>query len=184
MNNIYLLAQNNIDQLQDLYAGYDDHFNLVAAPRIRLFLKMKEIINNNHLLWTIKYSPVNKPENEIRASVVDPNKKFHFYFAIPLSQKFELKLFLGDNTFNFFEAHPFLIQKEIIKKDEFNVSATLNTLPHLILSDKIQRIDRTLLESEVKMESVKESELFLLIETMIKRFTPSLVKIVNNEWAF
>ncbi len=164
---------------------YSDHFVTIVEPRLRSLLYIKEVLPEADLLdWNILYAPVNKSRNCVQLSLIDPRKKFHFFYEIPLLQKFELNLFLGDNTFNFFEAHPLLMEKAVIEASDFKVSATLNTLPHLKLSPETPAFDRVLLDTKdtPARKQVEDSQMFRTVSKAHQRFTKPLYKIINGEW--
>jgi len=178
------LSSKAINSLVSKY-HYSDHFVSIVEPRLRSLLYIKDVLPETELLkWNIVYAPVNKGGNCVQLSLIDPRKKFHFFYVIPLLHKFELNLFLGDNTFNFFEAHPLLIEKEVIQESDYKISATLNTLPHLKLASATRSFDRVLLEEneDPSTDTIKNSQIYRTISEAHQLFTPSLYKIINGEW--
>jgi len=164
---------------------YSDHFVTIVEPRLRSLLYIKDALpETEQLKWTIVYSPVNKGGNCVQLSLIDPRKKFHFFYVIPLLHKFELNLFLGDNTFNFFEAHPLLIEKEVIQESDYKIAATLNTLPHLKLAPATRSFDRVLLEAKESpsIEAIKDCQIYRAISEAHHHFTTPLYKIIKGEW--
>nr|WP_321408925.1 hypothetical protein [uncultured Carboxylicivirga sp.] len=160
MSEKLILSDSAIDQLCEQHKE-DPHFATIALPRLRLLNKLQVFfIDEARLIWEIVYSPINKATNCVRIHLNDPNERFAFYFEIPLMQRFDLHLYLGNNTFNFFEAHPLLIEKKVIEKDEFEVKATNHTLPHLDLNVPKARFERPLLEEEITLDSVRESQIY------------------------
>jgi len=178
------LTSTSIDLLANKY-HYSDHFVTIVEPRLRSLLYIKDVLPETELLeWNIVYTPVNKASNCVQLSLIDGHKKFHFFYTIPLLHKFELNLFLGDNTFNFFEAHPLLIEKAIIQESDYKIAATLNTLPHLKLAESTRYYDRSLLEMKNMPASgdIKECQIYKAIAKAHHHFTPPLYKIITGEW--
>ncbi|MBI9062730.1 MAG: hypothetical protein JEZ14_12155 [Marinilabiliaceae bacterium] len=178
------LSSESINALVSKY-HYSDHFVTIVEPRLRSLLHIKDVLPETaQLEWTIVYAPVNKGGNCVQLSLIDPRKKFHFSYVIPLLHKFELNLFLGDNTFNFFEAHPLLIEKEVIQESDYKIAATLNTLPHLKLASATRSFDRVLLEAKESpsIEAIKDCQIYRAISQAHLQFTTPLYKIINGEW--
>lgn len=178
------LSIESINSLVSKY-HYSDHFVTIVEPRLRSLLYIKDVFpKTEQLEWNIVYAPVNKGSNSIKLSLIDPRKKFHFFYVIPLLHKFELNLFLGDNTFNFFEAHPLLIEKDVIQESDYKIAATLNTLPHLKLASATHSFDRVLLEAKESpsIEVIKNCQIYRAISEAHHQFTPPLYKIITGEW--
>lgn len=162
----------------------DVHFTHIVKPRLMFLLKIKELHSNfRNFKWFIRYSPVNKGNNALCIQLTDPRDKFAFYFNIPLLQGFQLQLYLGNNTFNFFETHPLLIEKGVMRKDEYEVKATSNTLPHLILSNKSTRYQLDLIEDcNIEDIKIKDSKINQCLENAFKQFNQALFNIINTKW--
>ncbi|MCU4174986.1 hypothetical protein [Carboxylicivirga sp. N1Y90] len=162
----------------------DVHFTQIVKRRLIFLLKIKEVHSSvKDIEWTINYSPVNKGNNSIRITLNDPRNKFAFYYNIPLLQRFHLQLYLGNNTFNFFEAHPLLIEKGVMKDDEYEVKATINTLPHLLLSKNSTRYELNLLEEKLTdNSSIESSKINQSIESAFRQFNQALFNIINTKW--
>ena len=178
------LSSESINLLASKY-HYSDHFVTIVEPRLRSLLYIKDVLPETKLLeWNIVYAPVNKGSNCVHLSLIDPRKKFHFFYVIPLLHKFELNMFLGDNTFNFFEAHPLLIEKGVIQESDYKIAATLNTLPHLKLAADVRSFDRVLLKAKQipSVEDIKECHIYRAIAKAHHRFTARLYKIINGGW--
>ena len=157
-------------------------FENIALPRLKFINAIKEqLAAHDNLEWNIKLSPVNRAENNVTISLVDDRKKFHFFYVIPLSLRLNVHLFLGDNTFNFFEAHPLLLKASVIKEGEFPVEATMNTLPHLVLTTKADKFEMSnLRKNELTPDEVKSSSLCQLLEKAFLRFNQPLFDIING----
>jgi hypothetical protein len=90
---------------------------------------------------------------------------------------------LGDNTFNFFEAHPLLLEKGVIKEGEYPVDATMNTLPHLMLSSRKDKFEMKSLNSQVLDEDeVKQSALYQLLKQAFEKFNTPLFEIIKGTY--
>ncbi len=94
-----------------------------------------------------------------------------------------MHLYLGDNTFNFFEAHPLLIQQGVIAEDEYAVAATVNTLPHLVLSGRGYRYETSLLTTAgYETEALQQSRLYILLKDAFDKFNKGLFSIIDGTY--
>ncbi len=180
------LSLENLIELKEKH-DYSEHFKLVVWPRALVWLGLKEQFKEfDTLHWKIHYTPENMHNNMISMHIGDPDEqKFNFYFQIPLVQKLSFNLYLGDSTYNFFEIHPLLIEKGVIKKDEIPIQATSTILPHLVLSDSESKYQKAVLwkiNEENYKEQVKNDPLINLLLINFKRFIPPLQNIINGEW--
>jgi len=179
MSKALTLSKSVIKQLHDEYA-YDEHFLNIVYPRLRFLNAIKEEMSNE-LLWTVQYSMTNKMESSVNISLPDKRKKFHFYYAIPLTLRLSIHLYLGDNTFNFFEAHPLLLNHGILKEGEYKVEATLNTLPHLVLSKRSDKYDQSLLsKTEFKSDDLRNSNVYDILKASFQKFNPALMQLIDG----
>ncbi len=165
---------------------WSDHFNLILWPRILIWLGLKEQFSENkNLKWMIHYTPDNMHNNFISMHIIDPADKFNFYFQCPMLEKFSLNLYLGDNTYNFFEAHPLLLEKKVIKENEYQVAATSTILPHLVLSTPNSMYSRDILytinESNY-LDLTKYDPIINLLTFNFNKFISPIQKIINGEW--
>ena len=58
---------------------------------------------------------------------------------------FELRVYLSNSTVHFLDLYNFLIDKNIIKKDQFALKAEYHTIPHFILNTETKRYDMSIL---------------------------------------
>lgn len=177
-----------LNNLENLYAQneWSDHFKLVVWPRSLFWLGLKEQFEDYNLDWKIHFTPENMHNNFISMHVKDAKEVFNFYFQVPLVEKLSFNLFLGDNTYNFFEIQPLLISKGVIKENEFPIKATSTILPHLSLSTANSKYDKGILWSVNKQnysEVVKNDPLINLLVQVFKKFVPALEKVISNEWS-
>ncbi len=165
---------------------WNDHFNLVLWPRILIWLGLKEqFADNKNLKWMIYYTPQNMHNNFISMHIIDPSDKFNFYFQCPMLEKFSFNLYLGDSTYNFFEAHPLLLENKIIKEDEYQIGATSTILPHLILSTPNSKYSRDILykiDESNYLEITKNDPIINLLTLNFNKFISPIQKIINGEW--
>jgi hypothetical protein len=165
---------------------WNEHFNVILWPRILVWLGLKEqFIDIESIQWKIHYSPDNMNNNMISIHIKDPERVFNFYFQIPLIQKLNFNLFLGDNTYNFFEAHPLLLSNRIIKPNEFPVKASSNILPHLQLSTHVNKYNpQALIKiNEINFKQLtKHDALINMLTYHFKKFIPALENIINGAW--
>jgi hypothetical protein len=164
----------------------NEHFQTVVWPRLVYWLRVKEQCDvDGRLIWTFRWSPVQVSRNEIAVSLPDSRGEFHFYYAIPLMQSLKVLLYLGDNTFNFFEAHPLLVQNGIVGETEFPVDATLNSLPCLVLSNAaITYPTGQMLEIAGQGIDWQGSVLDVSdrMTALFARFNPALDSIITGKW--
>lgn len=181
MSETIYLSKEGIEALSQHLVG-NEQFESIALPRLNLINAVKQQLSSyENLEWSIKFSPVNRSENCVIISLIDEQKKFHFFYIIPLSLRLKVQLFLGDNTFNFFEAHPLLLKKGIIKDGEYPVDATMNTLPHLMLSTRNDRFESAHLHSsKLSVDEVKQSCLYRLLKQSFEKFNTPLFDIING----
>ena len=165
---------------------WSDHFKLVVWPRILFWLGMKELfVDNEQLSWKIHYTPDNMHNNFISMHIVDEKEVFNFYFQVPLVERLSFNLYLGDNTYNFFEIHPVLIANGIIKKDEVEIGATSTVLPHLVLTTSNSKYDKKILwdiHEENYAKLVQHDAIINLLNANFIKFIPPLRRIIDNEW--
>lgn len=134
LDNVLKLKQEN---------DWNDHFKLILWPRILTWLGLKEQFNSLESLdWKIHYTPENMHNNFISMHIKDEKDTFNFYFQVPLVQNLSFNLYLGDNTYNFFETYPLIIKNNLISEDEYKVKATSTILPHLLLSSANHKYSR------------------------------------------
>jgi len=168
--------------------SHSDHFNIILWPRILFWLGLKEHFSDyKNLNWKIHYTPDNMHNNFISMHVRYEKTKLNFYFQVPLVQKFSFNLYLGDNTYNFFDAYPLLNRKGVIKKDEYKIEATSTILPHLVLSttaNKYQQACIYRINEENYSDITKTDPAINLLVTSFRKFIPPIEKIINGEWKF
>ncbi|GAF02493.1 hypothetical protein [Saccharicrinis fermentans] len=178
----------NLVNVKELKAQneWSDHFKLVVWPRILFWLGLKELfVDHKQLDWKIHFTPDNMHNNFISMHIVDEKEVFNFYFQVPLVERLSFNLYLGDNTYNFFEIHPALIAKGVIKKEEIEIGATSNILPHLVLSTSNSKYDKRILwdiDEDNYCKLVKYDPIINLLNANFIRFIPPLKKIIDNEW--
>ncbi len=182
MSDITLLNSENIENLGQLYID-DPHFNTIVKPRILFLNKLQDLfIEESNLSWQINYSPTHRSSNCVRITLKDAQKKFAFYYQIPLLQRFELHLYLGNNTFNFFEAYPFLIEKEVMKEDEYKVKATTQILPHMVLSLRSTNYQREFMDENLTLNAILDSNIYKNISNAFNQFNEALFNIIHSKW--
>ncbi len=177
-----------LENIQKLKAENDwsDHFNITLWLRLLIWLGLKEqFADKKELKWMIHYTPQNMHNNFVSMHIVDPADKFNFYFQCPLVEKFSLNLYLGDNTYNFFEAHPLLMEKNVFKDGEYPIAATSTILPHLVLSTKVSKYTKDCLyhiDESNYIELTKTDPFINLLTLNFNKFITPIQKIINGEW--
>lgn len=176
------LTTENIEKLKLEYE-FDDHFSSIALPRIAFLNKLKDLfIEHEKLNWELHYSPVHKASNCVRVVLNDPSDKFAFYFEIPLMQRFDLLLFLGNNTFNFFEAYPLLLSKGVFAEGDYKVKATSRILPHMDINTPRARYEYELLSEQTKVNEILNSQIYKNVLAAFDKFNTPLFNIINAQW--
>lgn len=174
-----------LDEIEKLAMAYDghEHFSTVVKPRLLIWDAVKGHCELGHdLIWTFRWTPQHVSRNEVAISLPDARNEFHFYYSVPLMQPLKINLYLGDNTFNFFEAFPRLVQQGVITENEFLIDATLNSLPSLSLTKTSVRYPRHLLD-EIALTGTLQSEPHALVEMMdcyFERFNGPLLGIIQG----
>ncbi|WP_068471584.1 hypothetical protein [Saccharicrinis aurantiacus] len=175
----------NLTQLKE-ENSWNDHFTITLWPRLLNWLGIIEQFKDYaNIEWRLHYTPNNMHSNMLSAHIIDPNKTFNFYFQIPLKQNFQFNLYLGDNTYNFFEIHPFLVHKGVISNSEPKIEATSSILPHLVLStenSKYQRATLMKINSDNYISITKNDPLINLLVLNFSKFIAPLNKIISGEW--
>ena len=177
LENLQLLKEQN---------DWSDHFNVVVWPRVLFWLGIKEQFKEyTSLDWKIHFTPDNMHNNFISMHIRDDQDVFNFYFQVPLVEKLTFNLYLGDSTYNFFEIHPFLIDRKIIKKDEYQIQATSNILPHLVLSSESTKYDKAVLweiDESSYLKAVANDPIINTLVAGFRKFISPLEKIIKGEW--
>lgn len=182
MSDTKALNTHNIQLLNDLYSE-DPHFSNIVKVRLAFLNRIKDLfIEDINLEWQIHFSATHRSSNCVRIVLKDLQSKFAFYYQIPLLQRFELHLYLGNNTFNFFEAHPFLIKKNVMRADEYKVKATTQILPHLDLSSRKVNFQRAFMEESLPLENLMESQIYRKLNQAFGQFNEALFNIINSKW--
>ncbi len=175
----------NIQKLKE-DNDWSDHFNLILWPRLLVWLGLKEQFSDyKELSWKIHYTPENMHNNFVSMHIQYPNETFNFYFQVPLVQNLSFNLYLGDNTYNFFEIYPRLISEGIFKEEDYKVAATSTILPHIVLSTPNTKYDRRMLmeiSEENYTELTKNDPLINLLILSFNKFIQPLQKVISGEW--
>lgn len=163
----------------------NEHFQCIAKARLLLLDNIRQQLDTvEGLEWTFTYTPVNTLANRVKISLKDPEGRFDFFLAIPLLLNYELHLYLGDHTFNFFEAYPLLISKSIFAEGDYPVKATSRIMAHLVVSGAITRYEQQALNSiETDNDCTAVDQRILdNIKESLEKFIPPLNKIISGEW--
>ncbi|MBI9060066.1 hypothetical protein L3049_21165 [Labilibaculum sp. DW002] len=125
----------------------NQNFIHTALPRLNILLAIKkELKSISNLEWEFEYNHTNVNQNAVRIQFRNQiSNDFNFFYEIPLSMNFELRAYLSNSTVHFLDLYNFLIDKNIIKKDQFALKAEYHTIPHFILNTKTKRYDMSIL---------------------------------------
>jgi len=125
----------------------NNNFIYTALPRIKSLYTIKKSLKAiPNLEWMFEFNHTNVNDNKVIIRY-NHNKSsdFSFSYEIPLAQKFELRVFLSKSSVHFIDIYNFLINRNIISKDQFPLKAAYHTIPHFILN-KNKRYDLGILK--------------------------------------
>lgn len=171
-----LFNQVNLEKFSQEYSG-NENFTHIALPRLKiLYAIKKELKSISKLDWYVEFnhSDINLNRVILRYRQSD-NKDFNFYYEIPLSLKFELRIFLSNSSIHFIDLYNFLLEKKIIKKDQFAIKAAYHTIPHFLINSETKRYDMKIISKYSKLDQGDEK----LIDEKVKKEIQTATQIFN-----
>lgn len=181
---IFTFDKEGIEKANTIFQN-NNNFIYTAFPRIKCLYAIKKAIKAiPNLEWMLEFDHVNVHQNKIIIRYNhNKSEDFAFSYEIPLSQKFELRVFLSKSSVHFIDIYNFLIEREIISKNQFILKAEYHTIPHFILN-KTNRYDFGILKQHT--DSI-ELHLDLIDENIKKElhnsfsiFNPIFNEILGN----
>lgn len=178
------LTQKNIEEAYRTFAD-NEHFRQIAFPRLKaIYYIKKELKDIPDLEWKFKYDHVNLPTNHISLHFTPcKGTDFSFFYKIPLVQKFEFQLYLGTSSIHFIEINNYLIEKNLLSKDQFPIKAEYRTIPHLLLNGNIKRYQIDVLskiEEQDTFAPIIDNNILQVMQKSIKLMNPILKNIITS----
>lgn len=172
----YLFTTANLEKLIQEYSE-NQNFTLNILPRIKILLAIKKELNTiPQLNWQIEFNHTDVNLNRITIHYKNQvNNDFNFFYEIPLSLKFELRVFLSNSSIHFIDLYNFLLEKEIISKDQFSIKAAYHTIPHFVINSETKRYDMGI----ISKYSTNNDQLENFIDEKVKNDILSGIKIFN-----
>lgn len=133
------LNKTNIEEVTKKFTT-NDHFKHIALPRLLAIYAIKKTLRNvTDIKWFFEYNFTNTNNNRVILEF-QHNKQddLTLFYEIPLTQKFELRVYLGISSAHFLDIYNFLINKNIITENQFTLKAQYHTIPHFILNTKFK----------------------------------------------
>ncbi|MDQ2180051.1 hypothetical protein [Marinifilum sp. D714] len=140
------LEKVNIKKAFELFA-HNQNFTYTAYPRlITLYAIKKEFKHIPELEWNFEFDHVNVNKNRVIIEYrQNKSDNFSFYYEIPLSINFELRVFLAKSSIHFLDLYNFLMINGLIKENQFRLKAEYHTIPHFVINQKVKRYNTGIL---------------------------------------
>ena len=150
----------NLEKAITEYQG-NQNFTHIVLPRLKILLAIKkELKDISKLNWEFEFNHTNVNQNSVRIHFTNQIcNDFNFYYEIPLSMNFEFRVFLSNSTVHFLDLYNFLIEKNIINKDQYTLKAQYHTIPHFIINKKTKRYDMSILNKYSTYNEVIDQEI-------------------------
>lgn len=134
------LEKVNIEKAFELFA-HNQNFTYTAYPRLKtLYAIKKEFKQIPELDWKFEFDHVNINKNRVIIEYrQDISEDFSFYYEIPLSIHFELRVFLAKSSIHFLDLYNFLLSNGLINENQFRLKAEYHTIPHFVINQKTKR---------------------------------------------
>ena len=172
----YIFTTANLEKLIQEYSE-NQNFTLNVLPRIKILLAIKKELNTiPQLDWQIEFNHTDVNLNRITIRYKNQvSTDFNFFYEIPLSLKFELRVFLSNSSIHFIDLYNFLLEKEIISKDQFLIKAAYHTIPHFVINSETKRYDMGIISKYSTHNDQAEN----FIDEKVKNDILSGIKIFN-----
>ena len=134
------LERINIEKAFEFFI-HNQNFIYTAYPRLKiLYAIKKEFKQIPDLDWKFEFDHVNINKNRVIIEYrQNKSEDFSFYYEIPLSINFELRVFLAKSSIHFLDIYNFLLSNKIIQENQFRLKAEYHTIPHFIINQKVKR---------------------------------------------
>jgi len=163
------LNKQNIEKAISEFSN-NANFNYTVLPRLKVLHAIKKELKSFHeLKWMFEFDYVNINQNRVFIEYLPAQETdLTLFYEIPLSQKFELRAFLGNSSVHFIDIYNFLLQKEHIKEKQFTIHAEYRKIPHFILNLKTNRYHKPVLTHHSKSEDSFTDEIDEAIREELK----------------
>jgi len=162
------------------------NFNYTVLPRLKVLHAIKKELKSFHeLKWLFEFDYVNINQNRVLVEYLpSQGTDLALFYEIPLSQKFELRAFLGNSSVHFIDIYNFLLEKEHIKEKQFTIHAEYRKIPHFVLNLKTNRYHKPVLTNYSKSEDTLTAEIDEAIREELKgcfdTFNPIFKTVVDS----
>ncbi len=172
----YPFTAENIEKLSEEYSE-NQNFSHNALPRLKILHAIKKDLNTiPNLDWYVEYNHTDVNMNRVTIHYQNQtHKDFNFFYEIPLSLKFELRVFLSNSSIHFIDLYNFLLEKEIMSKDQFSIKAAYHTIPHFVINSETKRYDMNIINKHSVHNDLNKN----LIDEKVKNDIQSGFKIFN-----
>lgn len=179
-----LLTKENIGKVHDTFSNHP-HFSEIIHPRLKILNNIKkELKDYPDLEWSFNYDHVNMHNNHVQLQYLPcRGTDFTFFFQIPLIQGFEFRLFLGTSSVHFIDLYNYLINNNLIAKNDYPIKAEYRTIPHFILNGNTKRYQMKTLNQVASPDhgdKVIDEHILSVIESELNKFIPILKHLLQN----
>jgi hypothetical protein len=166
----------NLEKLSQEYSG-NQNFILNTLPRLKILHAIKKDLNTiPNLDWHVEYNHTDVNMNRVTINYQNKAcKDFNFFYEIPLSLKFELRVFLSNSSIHFIDLYNFMLEKGIVSKNQFSIKAAYHTIPHFVINSGIKRYDMSIINRHSNHDDLNEN----LIDEKVKNDIQSGFEIFN-----
>lgn len=146
----FKLDRESIEKANEIF-GNNQNFKFTAHPRLKsIYAIKKEFKNIPNLEWFFEFDHVNVNQNRVFIEYrQNKSQDFSFFYEIPLSINFELRVFFAKSSVHFIDIYNFLLSNEIITKNQFRLKAEYHTIPHFIINKNTKRYNTGILNKMV-----------------------------------
>jgi len=175
----------NLEKANQLFSS-SQSFNFTALPRLKMFYALKkEMKEISGVEWFFEFDHVNVANNRIIIEYTqNKSNDFTFYYEVPLTSKFELRVFLANSSVHFLDIYNFLIKENIIQENQFPLKAEYHTIPHFIINENLKKYNAGILNKYLNRKDFDgeliDSSVKKKIEGGIQIFNPIFNQILNQ----
>ncbi|MCT4604023.1 MAG: hypothetical protein N4A59_14130 [Marinifilum sp.] len=143
---LFKLEKASIEKAIELFA-HNQNFTYTAQPRLKaLYAIKKEFKHISELDWHFEFDNVNVNQNRLIVEYQqNKSEDFKFFYEIPLSINFELRVFFAKSSVHFLDIYNFLLSNKLINENQFRLKAEYHTIPHLIINQNTKRYNTGIL---------------------------------------
>lgn len=182
---IFEFNQQSLNKISNEFSN-NQNFMHIIFPRLKSLLAIKKDLKEiSSINWFIEFNHTNINKNRLFINYThNKGDDLSFYYEIPLTQRFELRAYIANSSVHFIDLYNFLLEKNILTKDQYQLKAEYHTIPHFILNRKVKRFDTGILNfnnsaknyDDLKVDVSLKDE----IESNIKKFNSIYEQILNQ----